>query len=117
MEPTVPERKPTVAKRKKGRPSNPLLEPIGAKPETGRPSHPLRDFMIHMIVCQARKMKRPKHPGLKPVQLSWEKAYEVVCGGNSLPGCRGLGGLTSAPELSVLRPPGVRNSPSQLPES
>jgi hypothetical protein len=46
--------------------------------KTGRPSDPHRDLIIYEEVEQARKLKRPKHPGLKPVQLSWDKSYEVA---------------------------------------
>jgi hypothetical protein len=46
--------------------------------KNGRPTEPLRDLKIYLCVEDARKMKRPKHPGLEPVQLSWDKAYEVA---------------------------------------
>jgi hypothetical protein len=46
--------------------------------KNGRPTEPHRDLVIYEEVQEARKLKRPKHPGLKPVQLSWDKAYEVA---------------------------------------
>lgn len=52
----------------------------GRKSQLGRRSEPWRDFMIYYQVSVARLMKRPKHPGLESVPLSWEKAYEVVAG-------------------------------------
>jgi hypothetical protein len=45
---------------------------------TGRHSEPMRDLMIYHLVSVARLLKRPKHPGLPPVPLSWDKAYEVA---------------------------------------
>lgn len=49
-----------------------------AKRKMGRPADPLRDLIIYMLVASARNKVRPKHPGLEPVPLSWDKAYEVV---------------------------------------
>jgi hypothetical protein len=47
--------------------------------KNGRPpADRVRDLKIYMAVEDARKMQRPKHPGLEPVPLSWDKAYEVA---------------------------------------
>jgi hypothetical protein len=47
--------------------------------KNGRPpADPIRDLIIYMEVESARKMQRPKHPGLEPVPLSWDKAYEIA---------------------------------------
>jgi hypothetical protein len=46
--------------------------------KNGRPSEPYRDLVIYEEVELARKLRRPKHPGLKPVPLSWDKAYLVA---------------------------------------
>ncbi len=53
-----------------------LLAP--RKSRMGRSSDPWRNLIMYQIASHARKTKRPKHPGLKPVQLSWDKCYEVV---------------------------------------
>jgi hypothetical protein len=47
--------------------------------KNGRPpADPARDILIYLCVESARKMQRPKHPGLEPVPLSWDKAHEVA---------------------------------------
>lgn len=47
--------------------------------KNGRPPvNPMRNIIVYLCVEDARKLKRPKHPGLKPVQLSWDKAFAVA---------------------------------------